>query len=218
MPSKLYEADCPAAKRELYLVEGDSAAGSVVKGRDAGFQEVLPLKGKILNVFKASDAEALANKEIATIFAALGYVGGKFDMKNCRVGKVITLCDGDSDGSHIATLLIALLAKFARPLLDAGMVYSVNAPLFLASLPNGDRVYGHSMDDIRQKAGKAFSKAVVTRLKGHGEAEADEVAEYAMDPSTRRLIKVSFEEKDLERVKQLMSEEVFERKQLMGLE
>jgi DNA gyrase/topoisomerase IV subunit B len=188
LPSKLYEADCPASQRELYLVEGSSAAGSVVKGRNADYQEVLPLKGKILNVFKATDAEVVANKEVQTIFAAIGGgAGNKFNLADCRVSKVILLADADFDGSHISTLLIGLLAKYARPLLEAGMVYSVDAPLFLASLPNGDRVYGHSMDDIREKTGKSYGKSVVTRLKGHGESQSYEVAEYAMNPPTRKL-------------------------------
>jgi DNA gyrase/topoisomerase IV subunit B len=218
LPDKLFEADCKPYMRELYLVEGDSAAGSAVKGRDAGHQEILPLKGKILNVFKASEAEAIANDEIAAIVASVGGgFGARFNMADVRIGKVIILSDSDHDGHHISSLIVGLFAKYMPGLLEKGMIYTVDAPLYKASLPGTrTRWFGHTMDDIKAKAGKQFSKCDVTRLKGHGEANPDEVAEYAMG-STRKLIQLSWKAADVEEIVRVMGDDIAGRKELLGI-
>lgn len=218
LPDKLFEADCKPYLRELYLVEGDSAAGSAVKGRDASYQEILPLKGKILNVFKASEADAIANDEIAAIVASVGGgFGSKFNIGDVRIGKLIILSDSDHDGHHISSLIIGLFAKYMPGLLERGMIYSVDAPLFKASLPGTrQRWFGHTMDDVRAKAGKHFSKCDVTRLKGHGEANPDEVGEYAMS-STRRLIQLNWSKTDVEEILKIMGDDIAGRKELLGI-
>lgn len=219
LPDKLFEADCKATKRELYLVEGDSAAGSAVKGRDASFQEILPLKGKIINSLKSSDSEVLANEEVAAIFAAIGGgIGEKFNLANIRVSKVILLSDSDHDGYHITCLLLSLFAKYMPGLLEGGYVYTVDAPLFKGSLPGSKkRWFGHSIEDIKQKSGKEFKKLDITRLKGHGEANPDEVAEYAME-STRKLIKLTWSKEDMKELINIMGEDIEGRKELLGIQ
>lgn len=218
LPDKLFEADCKPYMRELYLVEGDSAAGSAVKGRDAGHQEILPLKGKILNVFKASEAEAIANEEVAAIVASVGGgFGSKFSIGDVRVGKVIILSDSDHDGHHISSLIVSLFAKYMPGLLEKGMIYTVDAPLYKASLPGTrTRWFGHTLDDIKAKAGKAFAKCDVTRLKGHGEANPDEVAEYAMS-GTRKLIQLAWKAADVEEIVRVMGDDIAGRKELLGI-
>jgi len=218
LPDKLFEADCKPYMRELYLVEGDSAAGSAVKGRNASFQEILPLKGKILNVFKASEADAIANDEIAAIVASVGGgFGARFNMSDVRIGKLIILSDSDHDGHHISSLIIGLLCKYMPGLLEKGMVYSVDAPLFKASLPGTrQRWFGHTMDDVRTKAGKHFTKCDVTRLKGHGEANPDEVREYAM-ANSRRLIQLKWSRQEIDDISRIMGDDISGRKELLGI-
>ena len=218
LPGKLFEADCKPYLRELYLVEGDSAAGSAVKGRDASFQEILPLKGKILNVFKASEADAIANDEIAAIVSSVGGgFGSKFDIADVRIGKLIILSDSDHDGHHISSLIVGLFAKYMPALLERGMIYTVDAPLYKASLPGTrQRWFGHTMEDVRAKAGKSFSKCDVTRLKGHGEANPDEVGEYAM-AGTRHLIQLKWAKNDVEEILKIMGDDIAGRKELLGI-
>jgi len=218
LPEKLFEADCKPAQRELYIVEGDSAAGSAVKGRDASFQEILPLKGKIINAFKSSESEVLANEEVAAIIAAVGGgFGSKFDISNVRVGKIIILSDSDHDGFHISSLLLSLFAKHMRGLLEKGIVYTVDAPLFKGSLPGSKkRWFGHTLNDLKTKAGKDFKKLDVTRLKGHGEANPDEVAEYAME-QTRKLVQLTWSDSALHEMNKIMGEDIAGRKELLGI-
>jgi DNA gyrase/topoisomerase IV subunit B len=221
LPAKLFEADCRPSVRELYIVEGDSAAGSAVRGRDASYQEVLPLKGKILNAFKATEADVLLNTEVAAVIAAVGGgFGGKFNVAEARVSKVILLSDGDHDGSHISSLILALFVKYMPGLLERGIVYMVDSPLFKGSLAGTKiRWFGYTMDDLKNKAGKDFKRCDITRLKGHGEANFDEVAEYAMNPSTRRLIQLGWvghlDGPDIEKV---MGDDVLTRKEILNVE
>lgn len=219
MPTKLYEANCRPDQRELFICEGDSAAHSLAKGRDASFQEVLPLRGKILNALKASLAECLENKEIQAIVAAIGGgLGEDFDLSKCRASKILLVCDADQDGDHISALAISLFARFMPELLKSGRVYVVDAPLFVAALPASQRrYYGHTMEELKKKAGKDFSRCVVTRLKGHGQANVAEVAEYALNPQTRKLKQIRCSDEDFRQIRLLMSEEVEGRKELLGV-
>lgn len=219
LPSKLCVANCKPADRELFICEGDSAFGTIVKARDSKKHEILPIRGKIINPFKKSLADCLKNEEIASILQAIGAdIGEPFDLSRCRVGKVILLSDADSDGKHINTLLLSVLAKFARPLLDAGMVYVVDAPLFVGSLPNSkDRYFGHTDEEVKKKAGAKATKLSITRLKGHGEADKDELFEYAIDPATRRLFQIEFSDDDYKQLSSLMADDGEVRKDLLGV-
>jgi DNA gyrase/topoisomerase IV subunit B len=218
LPEKLFEADCKPAIRELYIVEGDSAAGSAVNGRDASFQEILPLKGKIINAFKANESEVIGNDEVAAIIAAVGGgFGSKFNIDQVRVGKIIILSDSDHDGYHITSLLLSLFAKYMTALLEKGIVYTVDAPLFKGSIPSTKtRWFAHTMEELKVKAGKDFKRLDVTRLKGHGEANPDEVAEYAME-STRKLVQLVWTDPDLKEMNKIMGEDIAGRKELLGI-
>ena len=219
MPTKLYEANCHPDDRELFICEGDSAASGLAEGRDASYQEVLPLRGKILNALKASLAECLKNNEIQAIVAAIGGgLGDDFDLSACRASKVLIISDADCDGLHINSLVMALMVRFMPALLKSGRVYIVDAPLFMAAKPASQtRYYGHTMEELKKKAGKDFSKCEITRLKGHGQANANEVAEYAMNPATRKLIQIQCTDKDFDQIRLLMSEDVEARKELLGV-
>lgn len=218
LPSKLYEADCAPHMRELFLVEGDSALGSTVEARDASFQEVLALRGKVVNVLRTDLSDALANKEISNIVTAIGAgVGPAFDLKKCRVGRVILLTDADVDGQHIASLLTTFFVEHMRPLVEDGRLFLVDSPLFQASIPSSHtRFYAHTLDDLKLKAGKLFSKCEISRLKGHGEANAEAVAEYAMRPGSRKLISVTVNSSSRGTLHDMMADDVTARKKLLG--
>lgn len=139
-------------------------------------------------------------------------------MDKIRVGKIILLTDADHDGSHISSLIVSLFSQYLRPLLENGMIYVVDAPLFLAKIPGQkSRIYAHTLEELKKKTGKHFGKCEVTRLKGHSEADAEEVREYAMNPATRNLIKLSFNDKDYERAAELMGKDIEERKDLLDI-
>lgn len=218
LPSKLYEVDCAPHLRELFLVEGDSAMGSCVDARDAGFQEVLALRGKVVNVLRTDLSDALQNKEISNIVTAIGAgVGPAFDLKKCRVGRVILLTDADVDGEHIASLLTTFFVEHMRPLVEDGRLFLVDSPLFQASVPNSHtRFYAHTFEELKLKAGKQFSKCELSRLKGHGEANADAVAEYAMKPGTRKLINVTVDLASKAKLHAIMADDATARKKLLG--
>ncbi len=219
MPSKLFEANCSPSVRELFLLEGDSAKGSCVGARDAGFQEIMALKGKIVNVLKCSLSDALKNSEVTDIINAIGGgVGETFDLKKCRVARVIMLPDADVDGAHISCLLISFFVEYMRPLVEDGRLFLVDSPLFQASLPNSHtRFYAHTMEELKKKAGKLFNKCDISRLKGHGEANSDAVAEYAMKPGTRKLIQIKVSDSSSGTLKAIMADDVTARKKLLGV-
>ena len=217
MPDKL--KDCTAtdsARRELFIVEGDSAGGSAVRARDPETQAVLPIRGKILNVERARIDRMLKNNEIQAIIAALGTgIGGLYspngngstdangssagddgcDITKARYHKVIVLADADVDGSHIRTLLLTFFYRQMRPLVEAGYVYVAQPPLYSTKVSNSKTVY--LLDDAakdaflaeRPKHNREFQ-----RLKGLGEMDWDELRATTMDPGTRSLLQVSVEE------------------------
>ena len=194
LPGKL--VDCSSGNpeiAELFIVEGDSAAGPAKNGRDSKFQAVLPIRGKILNVEKARLAKALHNKEIQALITAIGTgIGEDFEIGKARYHKVILLTDADVDGAHIRTLLMTFFFRHMRPLIEAGYVYIAVPPLYRVKV--GRRV-SYLADDAELSAFKeSHPKARPTRFKGLGEMNDSELGETALDPNTRMLVQVDMQD------------------------
>ncbi len=227
MPGKL--ADCQwtePEKCELYIVEGDSAGGSTKGGRDSRFQAVLPIRGKILNVEKARIDRVLQNNEVQALITALGTgIHDDFDLAKLRYHKVILMADADVDGQHIRTLLLTLLFRFMRPLIEGGYVYLAQPPLYKIKWGGKEPVQYAFSDKERDgfikigtDSGKRLPKEDgIQRFKGLGEMPAKELWDTTMDPANRVLIRVTLEDAaaadDLFSV--LMGEDVEQRRQFI---
>src|SRR5690349_9961858 len=226
LPAKL--ADCRSTdveKSELFIVEGDSALGTAKLARSSDYQALLPIRGKILNVQKASVSDMLKNAECAAIIQVIGAGSGRsFDLDVARYGKVIIMTDADVDGAHIRTLLLTLFFRYMRPLVDAGRVYAAVPPLHRIEVVNpgskkNEVVYTYSEGELRtllkqlEKKGKRY-KEPIQRYKGLGEMDADQLAETTMDPRHRTLRRVTVPDAaNAERVFELlMGSEVAPRK------
>ena len=204
MPSKL--SDCQPGNddiAELFIVEGDSALGTAKAARNSMFQALLPIRGKILNVQKASTAQILANKECSAIIQVVGAgSGATFDITQARYNKVIMMTDADVDGAHIRTLLLTLFYRYMRPLVQAGHVYAAVPPLHriaLAGRHKGEFVYTYSEEELQTKLEDLRRKGIdfnpdVQRYKGLGEMDADQLADTTMDPRTRTLRRIRLED------------------------
>lgn len=228
LPTKL--SDCRSDdtdRTELFIVEGDSALGTTKAARNSEFQAILPIRGKILNVQKASLSQMLENNECASIIQVIGAGSGRsFTLDDARYGRVILMSDADVDGAHIRCLLLTLLYRYMRPLIEAGRVFAAIPPLHRIDVVGGKRGeihYTYSDEEMRKlladlvKAGKRW-KEPVQRYKGLGEMDADQLRETTMDPNHRTLRRVTM--KDAQAAEDvfelLMGNEVAPRKEFIA--
>jgi DNA gyrase subunit B len=229
MPAKL--ADCRSNdvdRSELFIVEGDSALGTAKSARDSEYQALLPIRGKILNVQKASVGDMLKNAECASIIQVIGAGSGHtFDIEQVRYGRIIFMADADSDGAHIRCLLTTLLFRYLRPLIEAGRVFSAVPPLHRLELTNPKRgmdkyVYTYTDPELQRKLAELAKKGVrwkepVQRYKGLGEMDANQLAETTMDPRHRTLRRITVDDAEAatEVFELLMGNQVAPRKEFL---
>ncbi|WP_300744822.1 type IIA DNA topoisomerase subunit B [uncultured Bifidobacterium sp.] len=204
MPAKL--SDCQPGNddiAELFIVEGDSALGTAKAARNSSFQALLPIRGKILNVQKASLSQMLSNKECASIIQVVGAgSGASFDLSQARYNKIIMMTDADVDGAHIRILLLTLFYRYMRPLIEAGHVYAAVPPLHriaLAGKHKGEFIYTYSDDELSGKLADLERRHIdynpdIQRYKGLGEMDADQLADTTMDQRSRMLRRIRMED------------------------
>jgi DNA gyrase subunit B len=205
LPAKLVDCRSADDRSELFIVEGDSALGTAKLARDSEFQALLPIRGKILNVQKASLADMLKNAECAAIIQVIGAgSGSSFDLDSARYQRIILMADADVDGAHIRTLLLTLFHRYLRPMLDAGRVFAAVPPLHRVALKNvrkGQAKYRYSYSDAElnrtllelERRGQRWEEPV-QRYKGLGEMDASQLAETTMDPRHRTLRRIRIED------------------------
>ncbi len=224
LPTKLVDCRASATEgSELFIVEGDSALGTAKLARDSKFQALLPIRGKILNVQKASISDMLSNAECASIIQVVGGGSGRtFDLEQVRYEKIILMSDADVDGAHIRTLLLTLFFRYMRPLVEAGRVYAAVPPLHRVMVQNGrskEPIYTYSQQELTDllqrldKQGKSYLQPI-QRYKGLGEMDADQLAETTMQPQNRTLRRITAQDASIaeEMFELLMGSEVAPRK------
>jgi DNA gyrase subunit B len=203
MPGKLRDCSSRDPKvSEVFIVEGDSAGGSAMRGRNPETQAILPLRGKILNVEKARLDRALGNTEVQALITAFGTgIGEDFDIEKIRYHKIVLMADADVDGQHIRTLLLTLLFRYMRPILEHGYVYLAQPPLYRIKWSNAEHeyVYSDAERDDRLAEGAKEGKRIpkensIQRYKGLGEMDYDELWDTTMDPARRTLLQVTLDD------------------------
>lgn len=224
LPGKLCEAPYATTdERELFIVEGDSAFGTVKRGRVARrdgkhFQEILPLRGKVMNAAKKGGLdEVLKNAELSNITQAVGTgIGPAFDLSKCRYKRIFLLMDADADGSHIQALLLTFFVQYMPKLIEAGKLYVADTPLFMG-VTSKERVYGDTIEEVKGKL-KSTNQLRITRFKGLGELSAEGIRMCAMHPKTRDVCKVEWGgPKDVAEVLRYMGLDVEARKELLEI-
>jgi DNA gyrase subunit B len=203
MPPKLVDCRSTGISRsEIYIVEGDSALGTARMARSSEYQALLPIRGKILNVQKASLQQVLDNVECSAIVQVLGAGSGRtFDLTTMRYGRVMIMADADVDGSHIRTLLITLFAKYMRPVIESGRLFAAMPPLHkvVTRGRNTETIFTYTQQEMEntvarlERAGKTVVKPV-PRFKGLGEMDADELWDTTMNPATRTVRRITMDD------------------------
>ncbi len=219
LPGKL--ADCSSrdtTKTEVYIVEGDSAGGSAKQGRDRNFQAILPLKGKILNVEKSRLNKILNNDEIRALITAIGTgIGDEFNIEKARYGKIIIMTDADVDGAHIRTLLLTFFYRYMRDLIEEGLIYKAQPPLYKVKKGRREE-YIYDEKALRKLLGEIGRDSVsLQRYKGLGEMNPDQLWDTTMDPDNRIVKLVQVEDAILadETFTTLMGDKVQPRKEFI---